>query len=69
MEYFETRNVHYIIAAKFYAPTKSELRSWKNWIRVADGIDEEVVLTLRLYAGYLSLLRNGTCQKKDIRHW
>lgn len=38
MEYFEERAVHYIIAAKFYAPIKSELRG-KNWIRVADGID------------------------------
>jgi hypothetical protein len=39
MQYLEKRATHYIVAAKFYAPLKSELRSGKTWICVADGID------------------------------
>jgi hypothetical protein len=39
MRYFEDRATHYVVAAKFYAPIKSELRNGKTWIRIADGID------------------------------
>lgn len=39
MRYFEERKTHYIVAAKFFAPIKSELCSGKTWVRVADGIE------------------------------
>lgn len=39
LRYFETRSLHYVVAAKFYSPLRSELRSGKTWIHVADGIE------------------------------
>ena len=39
MRYFEDRHMHYLIAAKFIAPIKSEIRSHKKWIQIADGIE------------------------------
>lgn len=39
MRYFEERQIHYITAAKFISPIKSEIRSHKKWVQIADGID------------------------------
>ena len=39
MEYFEKKELNYIVAAKFYAPIRTEVLNFKTWTALRDGIE------------------------------
>lgn len=38
LQSFEERNLHYIVAVKFYAPIKYEIQQVKNWTNISQGV-------------------------------